>query len=330
MKLLRTIVGAFLIFSIVFTFTVGRNKISEGGVDTSPTEYKGIITVWQVDSFEGGAGSRKQFLLKAARGYEKLNDGVLVMVSDYTVDGVKDALNSGLRPDMISFGCGVEITGFSELNTDRSTNGGMVGGKTYAVAWCRGGYVLIANPTLTEEIPDELDGLVVSQGEYTQPLTALALEGITAKNAEIKSPMDAYVKFVAGKTPYFLGTQRDIVRLSNRGFDVMVRPLERYNDLYQYISVTGQDELKRFYAEKFINYLLSDTVQQKLTDISMLSPYIDIDHDDKHLSSMQKVKEGRTVSAFIQQEVLREMQSLSPSLLSGEKEALNKIKNILV
>ena len=330
MKFLRVFIGLFLVFSVVFTVTVGQYKISESVPQSTPVEYKGILTVWQVDSFEGGFGSRKQFLLKVARGFEKQNQGVLVMVSEYSPDGVKENLSKGLKPDMISFGCGVEISGFCELKIDRSTSGGKVGEKTYATAWCRGGYVIVANPNLTDQISNELDSLVVSQGEYTQPLTALATDSITAKDIDIKPPMDAYIKFVGGKTPYLLGTQRDIVRLENRGFEVISKPLNEYNDLYQYISITGDDEIKRFYAEKFINYLISDSVQQKLTEISMLSPYINANLDNKHLIEMQNQAENKTISAFIEPDMLKEMQRLSYLAVKGDDTALNKIKNMFV
>jgi hypothetical protein len=83
--------------------------------------------------------------------------------------------------------------------------------------------------------------------------------------------MDAYVKFVTGKVKWFLGTQRDVNRLETRGMSVKVTPLERFNDLYQYVSITSSDQIKRYYAEQFINYLVSEQVQKKLNEIGMLS-----------------------------------------------------------
>ena len=332
MKVLKIITALALAFSIAFTAFYGRYKIESSGVDTTPEQYKGVITMWQMDVFEGGKGSRKQFLLKAARSFEKSNSGVLIMVIDQTIEGAKESIKNGKYPDLISFGVGFDISGFSELSVDRKVVGGMVGDKCFAAAWCRGGYALISNPLLVSELENvtQIDNLLVSQAEYTQPLVALAVEGIRAKNVEVLSPMDAYVKFVSGKTPYFLGTQRDVNRLINRGFEFSLRPLAEYNDLYQYVCITGKDQLKRFYSEKFIAHLLSDGVQNSLVEIGMYSPYVNLDYGVNEHISMQKAAAKSTISAFITGSQLKEMQELSLRAATGDEQALNKIKNMCV
>ena len=332
MKIIRIIAAVLISVSVAFTAFYGRYKIAESTIDKSPAQYKGVITVWQIDGFEGGTGSRKQFLLKAARSFERKHDGVLVMVINQTVDGAQDAINSGNIPDLISFGCGGEISGFGEISPTRQSKGGLVGDKCFATAWCRGGYVLIVNPALVSETEkiSEIDELLVSQGEFTQPLAALALEGIIAKNIEVKAPMDAYVKFTAGKTPYFLATQRDLVRLKNRGFEHNAYPLTAYNDLYQYISVTSTDQIKRFYAQEFIEHLLSDKIQNTLSEIGMYSEFFSAEYDDEKFTAMQRVKDFRTVSAFTPAAKLKEMQEFSIAAAKGDNDALNKIKNMLV
>ena len=332
MKIIRLITAVLLSASIAFTAFYGRYKIAESTIDKSPTEYKGVITVWQIDTFEGGTGSRKQFLLKAARSFERKNDGVLVMVVNQTVEGARDALQAGNVPDLISFGCGADISGFGEISPARKVKGGLVGDKCFATAWCRGGYVLIENPSLVEKAEKiiHFDELLVSQAEFTQPLTALVLEGITANKVEVKPPMDAYVKFTAGKTPYFLATQRDLVRLKNRGFEVNAYPLTAYNDLYQYISVTATDQIKRFYAQEFTEHLLSDAVQGTLNEIAMFSEFVKVKYDDEKFIDVQSVANFSTISAFTPSEKLKELQEISLLAVSGSADALNKIKNILV
>ncbi len=291
--------------------------------------YKGILTIWQVDSFEGGVGSRKQFLLKVARSFEKKNPGVLVMVIDHTEESVKEEIKKDNFPDLISFGAGVEIANFQQLKV-KGDRGGIVGEKSYAVAWCMGGYSIIANPKLVSEIPDSFEEILVSQGEYTQPLVAMCLEGMSAKNITVKKPMDAYTQFVAGKTPYFLATQRDINRLERRQMEVITRPLNGYNDLYQYIALTSNSALKSYYAESFIEHLLSVDVQKSLNQIGMLSTKTTVEYDNAHLNEMQKNKEFYTVSAFTNATALKQMQENSMLLLQGQKEYEIKIKNMLV
>ena len=172
--------------------------------------------------------------------------------------------------------------------------------------------------------------MVVSQGEYTQPLLALCFDNVTASDIEVKPPMDAYVQFVGGKTPFMVGTQRDIVRLSTRGMDVIATPLKEYNDLYQYISLTSTDALKQVYAQRFIEYLLSDKVQQKLSEIALFSPYIKIEHQIESLRTMQEVESRSTLSAFTLPAQLKEIQEYSLAAVKGDKNGLNKIKNLVV
>ena len=71
MKIFRFIISIIIVLSFVFTVFIGRHKIQEQSKITNPAEYKGIISLWQIDGFEGGSGSRKQFLLKVARDFEK-------------------------------------------------------------------------------------------------------------------------------------------------------------------------------------------------------------------------------------------------------------------
>ena len=319
--------AVLLSLSVVITVFFGRAKISEKIEVVESKEYKGIITLWQIDGFEGGTGSRKQFLLKVAREFEKQNPGVLVMVINHTFNSVKERISKGEYPDLISYSNGVEIDGLIELNCDRATNGGYIGDKLYATAWCRGGYTLIKNPNSVDK---EQNTLIVSQAEYTQPLVAMFLEGLHFDKIEVYKPMDAYVKFTANKTTYFLGTQRDIVRLNNRGMQVESTPLTAYNDLYQYLSLTGTDVKKNVYAKRFIDFLISDKVQNQLNRICMLSPYIDVENDIEHLANFKNNGQNKSISAFLHADMLKQMQEISLSAINGNENDINKIKNMLV
>lgn len=330
MKFFKIFTAIVLVFCITFTLFFGKDKINPNTSLGESVEYKGILTMWQVDSFEGGTGSRKQFLMEVSRSFEKNNQGLFIMVINHTASGVKENLAQGIYPDILSFGMGTEVKNTAELRLNRKTKGCQVGEKTYASAWCRGGYVLIANPALAKDFPSSLSEIVVSQSEYTEPLLALHVEGYTAENVTVMQPMDAYVKFVSGKTPYFLGTQRDIIRLERRGMDVITKPLANYNDLYQFVAVTSNDELKRYYSMNFVEYLCSDAVQSKLDKIGMLSPYISVAHENQTLIDMQNIEFSYTLSAFSSPELLKELQSLSVSAVKGDKAVTTKIKNVLI
>lgn len=329
MKFFRFAAGIILCACAAVTAFVGADKISEKKDFVRPAEYRGVITLWQIDCFEGGVGSRKKFLLDAARGFEKENQGVLIMAVSHTVESAAKSVENGITPDLISYGCGTEIKNARELRKKTFAAGGVIGEKTYAVPWCRGGYCLITNPKI-KVAEDKINSLLVSQGEFTQPLAAFAMEGLVANGFEVMPPMNAYVKFTEGKTPFFLGTQRDVNRLINRGMEFTVRPLTAYNDLYQYISLVSEDAAKSVYAERFIDYLLSDGVQKKLNKIGMFSARLKTEFEGESLNAMQKAEGFQTVSAFLSQEELKEMQSLSFSAAQGNAAALTKIKKLLV
>lgn len=327
MKILRVFIGLILVFCFAFTLFIGKDKIKEQKEFKSPDEYKGIITLWQVDGFEGGTGSRKQFLLKVAREFERKNKGILVMVISHTFTSAKENFDKGIYPDLISFSNGLEVQKIESLNISRTVESAKIGDKIYATAWCRGGYALIKNPNAKDK---EQNSIIVSQAEFTEPLTAMLLEGLEFDEISVYKPMDAYVKFTENKNAYFLGTQRDIVRLSNRGMQVEISPLNAFNDLYQYVALTCKDKNKQAFAERFIEYLVSDSVQNQLDKLCMFSPYVKVEYDDENLSKMQQNNKFLSISAYLAKEQLKEMQEISMLAVKGNQNSINKIKNMLI
>lgn len=332
MKIARLITKILLmllmVLSIILTFTVGKNKISSNKITESVKGYEGVISLWQIDSFEGGVGSRKQFLLEVAREFEKEHEGVLVMVSTQTEVSAMKNYEKGIGADLVSFGLGFNVKNANPIDISYGFNGGKVGEKTYATPWCKGGYVIISNPKLSDGNIKEEDEIVVSQGEYTQPLTALLLENITVKNFTVLPPMDAYVKFTSGKVHRLIGTQRDVVRLNRRGMEVKVTPIKNYNDLYQYISVTTKDGIKRYYAEEFVKFLISEKSQKKLNKICMLSEFTGLSFAEEGLNIMNGVKHKKTLSAFTDKNTLKNMQSVCEEGLKSGKSTAQMLSGI--
>ncbi len=318
--------ASFLVFCTIFTITFGHKKIGEEKLKNA-SEYKGIITVWQIDGFEGGSGSRKQFLLGVSREFEKQNKGTLVMVINHTFTSAEENISKGIYPDVISYSNGLDIKNMQPLGKTRCAGGGKVSENIYATAWCRGGYVLIKN---LDVVGKEQSPLILSKAQNTQPLLAVILEGLEYESIEVLPPMDAYTKFTIGKNAYMLGTQRDIVRLTNRGANFSVTPLTKFNDLYQYVSLTASDSKKSVIAKRFIDYLLSDKVQERLNKINMLSPYKNVNFDIENLNLMQKIDGFSTISAFYPKQILREIEDRSLLALKGDKNAINYIKNLLI
>ena len=328
MKLKRAIFSLIIIFAVVFTAVFGRYGIKNNGVDLSPKEYRGVITLWHVDSFEGGIGSRKQFLLSVASLYEKLNDGVLIMVITHTPESVETALKEGAVPDLISYGPGVPLPNLSELYTDKGFGGGKVGDKTYAVPWCRGGYCLIENPEYKVNKKRKDYEALYSVSRFSQAYTAALFCGVKFSYTGEKAPLDAYAEFTNGRTKYLLGTQRDINRLINRGMNFSATPFSEYNDLYQYVSASAVDPEKLVHARGFIDLLLSESVQKKLINLGMFSCFYELAYENSQMRDMQSAKFNYTVSAFSSESLIKELKEISKSKQQND-ETIIKIKKLL-
>lgn len=329
MKIFRITLAVFISFCMIFTFCFGLKKISKESKVEKTDDYNCILTLWHVDTFEGGIGSRKQFLLRVAREFEKQHQGTLVMITEYTPNAVKEAVKNGQSPDIISFGIGVEIPPPIKLSIQTNFSGGKVGENLYATPWAIGGYCLIKKSGVGIDLTqNHFENLIVSRQEFNQPLVAFALQNLSANKVETFSPLDAYVNFLNEKESVLLGTQRDIHRLQNRGVEVEILPLNQYNDLVQYVGITN---MKNFnYCTAFINTLLSKRVQSSLDKVGLFSPLYAVNYDHSHLNLMEQNKAHCTISAFTDKNTLDGLFKDSLAFALGDKSYLNKIKKLLV
>ncbi len=331
MKILRICIGFFLAFCVVFTAIFGIEKIKTAGEikGSQNSGEKTIITVWQIDSFEGGINSRRRFLENVAKSFERKNSGVLFLVLGYTEEGARENFSKGIFPDLISYGNGVYIEKAIELTGVKSFKGGMIGDKTFGAVWARGGYVLIENKNYEKR--EEVEEIAISSQTYTQPLIALLEEGITDKKINVLKPLDAYVRFVSGKCKYLLGTQRDIHRLENKNINYEANPIQKYNDLYQYISVTSTVDFKKEKCKEFISFLTSLEIQKQLNGIGMMSNDFKVEYENSAINKMQEISgEFSTISVFTGREILLNLKDLAKSAFYGNEKNKNKIKNILI
>ena len=219
-------------------------------------EARAVVRVWNIDTFEGGKGSRTAFLKSVAR---ELKGEAYYLVTSYTLEGALSAFAEGDAPDVLSFGVGLSEFAERLLPLPYSFAGGELGGKTLAYPWCMGGYYLFSLTDFEGE-----GRTALSVGGENLPAVAARLEGITGEEAE---SVAAYTGFLSGKYHYLLGTQRDVCRFQARGVSVQARPLTKYCDLYQYIGILSSE--KRDASLAFVEALLSPEVQGRLSQIGM-------------------------------------------------------------
>lgn len=326
MKFFRIISSAFLIFTILFTLVFAKDILTLKD-ENKGVNYQGVITLWQIDAFEGGKGSRKQFLLDVSRAFEKKNKGVLVMVISHTIDSASVLIEKGEYPDLISYGQGQKVNNLREIPISvQAKEWTKLHDKVYAYPWCRGGYFLIENHNYKQK--DQK--MVVSKQRLTIPLLSAYLEEIEVGEFESKNSMDAYVDFVSGKYKFLLGTQRDVWRINSRGFDAKCTPITNYSDLYQYVSVTTKSDTKYELCLRFIEHLLSETEQKKLHKIGMLSAYYKVDNDISALNNLNDVNPKYSLSPYLSEVLINEASKYSIDALSGDEDAQIKLKKILI
>ncbi len=274
--IIRAVSFALCVFTAVFVALIAVPETKRKDNPFSSGQYKTVLTVWHIDTFEGGTGSRADFLSSSLK--TLCDNGIVALVKTQTAESMEKAFKNGELPDMISFGVGCgEVVNFTRELPFKSFSGGEAGGGCFAAPWCFGGYYLIAKngdnrliDRLFESDSDKnIENLIVSDGENILPVLALKRLGITA-NAVYFPPKDAYSRFISEKNVVLLGTQRDIKRIEKKKDEFTVRPLEGYSDLVQYIAITTESDEKYRYCRVAVEHILSEEVQKKLYKIGMM------------------------------------------------------------
>ena len=154
MAIVSLLVGICFIAPTIAVVYHNKQKILEEKMFGNKSEYQGIITLWNVDTFEGGSSSRSGFLEGIATKFEKKNKGAYIKVENLTIDEMVACLKMGKTPNLYSFGTGVSHFLEQELIVvDASFEGeirsnflasGLKNGALKAIPWCVGGYSLIS------------------------------------------------------------------------------------------------------------------------------------------------------------------------------------------
>ncbi|MCH5151638.1 MAG: hypothetical protein J1F65_03145 [Clostridiales bacterium] len=272
----------------------------------APATYKGIIELWNVETFEGGVGSRESWFINKSAKFEQVHTGLFVHVTTLSVEQLTDKLQNGENFDLITFSRGVGVLVKDKLAPVTENMGfvnenflvaGQIGGAQYALPVYSGAYCLFARTeqltadqlvssaltkTHTRKIGKntvELQPLVTGFTPYNSPLTALALAGGkgTAKVSEEVTQYQAYEQFVGNRTAVtLLGTQRDMYRLSQRESNGKIEqlsfaPLTDYTDLVQYVGISANSGDKTDACVAYVKYLLSEECQSTLVNLSLFS-----------------------------------------------------------
>jgi ABC-type glycerol-3-phosphate transport system substrate-binding protein len=292
----------FCILCVIFVIPTLAKKNSGGTApDTTPT----LLDIWYIEGFEGGSVSRIGWLRARCLEYEQAHKGILMCVTSYTETQAADKLAAGEKFDLISFPTGLgsallphlaDYDGSMYGVLDNFAAAGVADNTQIAVPYMAGAYGLFIRELDKErlniaDLASELyktsytkkvgkntinmQQLVYGSGAYNNPLPAVSFKPEAAQAP--KTQYEAYVAFCRNRTAtVLLGTQRDMYRLNNRMEQGNIEalnfvPLFGHNDLCQFMAISAATA-KHSEAKSFVEFLLSDATQHKLTTVGMFSP----------------------------------------------------------
>lgn len=239
-KIIIRVVFFALCAAIIITAPVLMSV--NGRKASGAAEKMNVLTIWQIDSFEGGKGSRANYLETVGKGFADDGGGYVHVVS-LTAFAARENILRGSIPDVISYGAG--CYGIENIIT----------GEIPYYTWTHGGYCFITIDESADFSDISVENTVINGGIDNLSGAAALLCGL--ENAEYDKPTSAYVSLLSGKYKYLLGTQRDIFRLKTREVEFKIKPITEFNDLYQNISIITTDFTKARLAKKYIEHLLN-------------------------------------------------------------------------
>ena len=262
-KFLTNILCFIMLSTIILAVPINASKAgnSSAGDNAGMT----VLNIWQIDSFEGGKGSRAEYLKNIGTQFTK-NSSCYVKVTALTATAARENLQEGKLPDLISYGAG--MYGIENY---------IVGQKPY-FCWCNGGYCFLTVDENADFKDISAQNTVINQGTDNLSVAAALLCGVNG--ADTEKSTGAYVKLINGKYKYLLGTQRDIFRLKTRGVAFKIKPVTEFNDLYQNISITAKNSKLQAQAQKFIDFLLFKSEDVK--KVGLMYGGIDLYDDEMH------------------------------------------------
>lgn len=262
-----------------------------------------VISLWQIDSFEGGRGSRAQYLQNMAdKCFEDTK--VYVTVTSLSAQAARANMQAGIVPDIISYGAG--FYGIENLVNAADF--------TYK-CWCRGAYVLLSLDANTNFDDVGANNTIVNAGKDNMTAACALFEGLA--QADVRPPTSAYVSLLAGDYKYLLGTQRDIYRLETRGVTYAAKVITSFNDLYQNISVLCEGE-KYYYSCEFVDYLT-----ESCSNVAELGLVSDKTAHTGVMAEVQNATFECTLNGFIGNDYYNLLQA------AVEKGDIKSLKNLL-
>ena len=88
------------IFAVIPTIGVAtKNNLINKKFRGNANEYQGVISVWNVDTFEGGSSSKSDFLIKTGTLFAKDYNGIYFLVDNITPEEMVNNFANNIFPE---------------------------------------------------------------------------------------------------------------------------------------------------------------------------------------------------------------------------------------
>lgn len=331
----------FIVFSPFFVFKAENYHLNLNEFLGQKDCAKVILSLYNIETFEGGTNSRTTYLQSQAKKFNQKNPNCFIVVKTLSPDQLALNLLSGISPDIYSFGVGVGnlIQGYltklesNNLVRDDLLQYGKIGNSLFAYPFILSGYALISYENLIFE-NESISNLVTSTPKISglslhssfNTAQALFQKGVRCQKADLLESEDsyqAYKLFLNKKAKSLLGTARDVARCKNREENgsipsLVYNFLDGYSDLVQYVgAVESGNSFKMFFAKKFAEFLLSKTSQKDLSHFGLFSTGNENIYSDGFMKEFENalLSPLTSVSAFISAEELKANAQISKQKL---------------
>lgn len=300
---------SFLVLTPTFIFNKNNFMVDVSNLLSQKNSQKQVLTLWHIETFEGGSANRAKYLEKVAQNFNKTQKTCFIIVKTLTENQLFLNLEQNKYADIYSFGVGsgYMLSSFLQvLNENKEIREdiqqySMINDNIYAYPYMFGGYVAITrevdkNQTINQKKVKEL---VFGNNSFINPVEAMnssSFNKIINNDCVYNvSSYQAYCDFVEHKAKTLIGTSRDYARINNReslgtisscSYDY----LGSYTDLIQYIGINKNlNVAKKDLSQKFCAYLTSEQSQQLIKDIGLFGVTKNKIYDKNEYSNFENV-----------------------------------------
>lgn len=230
-----------------------------------------IYEIWHIECFEGGGANRQNYLSQIAVEYEKQSPTTLFMVRRIEADQLETALNQN-TPHLISFSeqvAHIVLPHLKQFSIEYNVQNNYLESAKYnnnlmAVPFIASGYCYFSKNNAAN------NSAIYTANTNLHNATSL-VQNLEINNGQTLTSYECYTHFINSNNIKLLGTARDLFRIKNLEslgrFNITYEPISSFTNLVQYLGKTTNNQD----VENFINHLMSNNNQQKLSSLSLFS-----------------------------------------------------------